>query len=216
MTGTAWPEDEVSTLFKTGSRSSQLGETVSVDESTHTPGVVHLVGGPVLLLRALPVLRGRLQLPVVQTQQEHFGQLKHGLPLLGSQVAELVLDEIQNSLGGKRERRGFTSSHVVVVVVVVGCFCLVFRVTCSMLGFSKGGLPREPSTTGWLIWRILFLNSYLKQHEKKILAFVYLSGENGCTRAFAHLKQVKVNLFGVSVFLFVHRHEQILHIHHHP
>lgn len=44
-------------------------------------------------------------------------------------------------------------------------FC--FRVTCSMLGFSKGGLPREPSTTGWLIWRILFLKSYLKQGEKK-------------------------------------------------
>jgi len=31
--------------------------------------------------------------------------------------------------------------------------------TCSMLGFSKGGLPRDPSTTGWLICRMHFLSS---------------------------------------------------------
>lgn len=32
--------------------------------------------------------------------------------------------------------------------------------TCSMFGFSKGGLPREPSTTGWLICRMHFRSSY--------------------------------------------------------
>lgn len=32
--------------------------------------------------------------------------------------------------------------------------------TCSMFGFSKGGLPRDPSTTGWLICRMHFRSSY--------------------------------------------------------
>lgn len=31
--------------------------------------------------------------------------------------------------------------------------------TCSMFGFSKGGLPRDPSTTGWLICRMHFRSS---------------------------------------------------------
>lgn len=31
--------------------------------------------------------------------------------------------------------------------------------TCSMFGFSKGGLPRDPSTTGWLICRMHFRRS---------------------------------------------------------
>lgn len=62
------------------------------------PGVVHLVGSPVVLLRPLPVLRGRLQLPVVKAQQEHLRKLEHGLALLGCQVAELVLDEVQHPL----------------------------------------------------------------------------------------------------------------------
>lgn len=34
--------------------------------------------------------------------------------------------------------------------------------------------------------------------------------------AFAHLEKVEVHLFGVSVLLFVHGHEEVLHIHHHP
>lgn len=32
--------------------------------------------------------------------------------------------------------------------------------TCSMFGFSKGGLPRDPSTTGWLICRMHFRSNY--------------------------------------------------------
>lgn len=65
------------------------------------PGVVHFVGRPVVLLGALAVLSGRLQLPVVEAQEEHLGQLKHGLPLLWCQVAELVLNKIQHSLWRK-------------------------------------------------------------------------------------------------------------------
>lgn len=136
MTMTAWLKYEMSTLLKTRSQSSQLDETVNVDvlSSTHTPGVVHLVGGPVLFLRALPVLRGCLQLPVVQTQQEHFGQLKHGLPFLGSQVAELVLDEVQHSLGGKRESRGLMSSKP---MLLLWGFLFVFRGYLLNVGLFK-------------------------------------------------------------------------------
>lgn len=65
--------------------------------------VVHLVGRAVVLLRALPVLRGRLQLPVVEAQQEHLGQLEHGLALLGRQVAEFILHEVQHALWGGTE-----------------------------------------------------------------------------------------------------------------
>lgn len=67
---------------------------------TAAPCVVHLVGCAVILLSALPVLRGCFQLPVVEAQEKHLGQLKHGLTLLRCQVAELVLNKIQNSLLG--------------------------------------------------------------------------------------------------------------------
>lgn len=74
----------------------------------HTPGVVHFVSGAVVFLGALAILRWRLQLPVVEAQEEHLRQLKHGLPLLWCKVAELILNKIQNPLWNKRdeERRG--------------------------------------------------------------------------------------------------------------
>ena len=76
------------------------------------PCVVHFVGGAVVFLRALPVLRGRLQLPVVEAQEEHLGELKHGLPLLGGQVAELVLDKVQHPLcGTTRQLYLYSTSH---------------------------------------------------------------------------------------------------------
>lgn len=68
---------------------------------THTPGVVHFVGCAIILLGPLAELRGSLQLPVVQTQEEHLGELKHRLPLSGCQVAEFVLNEVQHSLRNK-------------------------------------------------------------------------------------------------------------------
>lgn len=68
--------------------------------NSSAPRVVHFVGRAVVLLSALPVLRGRFQLPVVEAQEKHLGQLKHGLALLWCQVAELVLNKIQNSLLG--------------------------------------------------------------------------------------------------------------------
>lgn len=62
------------------------------------PGVVDLVGGHIIILGALTELGRCLQLPVVEAQQEHLGELIHGLALLGWQVAELVLHKIQDSL----------------------------------------------------------------------------------------------------------------------
>lgn len=32
----------------------------------------------------------------------------------------------------------------------------------------------------------------------------------------AYLEKVEIDLFSVSVFLFMHRHKKVLHIHHHP
>lgn len=32
----------------------------------------------------------------------------------------------------------------------------------------------------------------------------------------AYLEKVEVDLFGIGVLLFVHRHEKVLHIHDHP
>lgn len=107
-----------------------------------------------------------------------------------------------------------------------------FMITCSMLGFSKGGLPRDPSTTGWLICRMHFLSSYgnevdirhcvhLQKHQ--ICAYYTLYKQmwraaltsSGMHCASAYLEQVEVHLFGVSVLLFVYGHKEVLHIHHH-
>ena len=40
-----------------------------------------------------------LQLPVVETMEEHLGQVVHHLPLLGRQVVELVQDKVGHPLG---------------------------------------------------------------------------------------------------------------------
>lgn len=103
----SWP-----TLFGSTTSGFQLWESWGEAEDARcppsacphpSPGVVDLVGGHVVVLRALPELGRRLQLPVVEAEQEHLGELVHGLPLLGGQVAELVLHEVQDSLG---ERKG--------------------------------------------------------------------------------------------------------------
>lgn len=33
---------------------------------------------------------------------------------------------------------------------------------------------------------------------------------------FVYLEKVEVDLFGVSVLLFMYRHKKVLHVHHHP
>lgn len=62
------------------------------------PGIIDLVGSHVLGLRPLPELGGRLKLPVVKAEQEHLRELKHRLPLPGSQVTKLVLHKVQHTL----------------------------------------------------------------------------------------------------------------------
>ena len=62
------------------------------------PGVVGFVSSSVLTGPPLPSLGRRLQLPVVDLVQEHLGQLHDGLPLLGGQVAELVLHKAVHAL----------------------------------------------------------------------------------------------------------------------
>ena len=42
---------------------------------------------------------GRLQFPVVETVQEHLGQVVHGLPVLLGQVAKLVQDKVGDTFG---------------------------------------------------------------------------------------------------------------------
>ena len=66
------------------------------------PGVVHfvrmnLVSGQLLLPR-----RRSLELPVIQTVEEHLGQIIHHLPFLGRQVIEFVQHKISHALGNAR------------------------------------------------------------------------------------------------------------------
>lgn len=63
-----------------------------------TPCVVYFVCRAIVFLRALAILRRRLQLPVIEAQEEHLWKFKHGLSFLRCKVAELVLNKIQNSL----------------------------------------------------------------------------------------------------------------------
>lgn len=91
-----------------------------------------------------------------------------------------------------------------------------------MLGFSNGGLPRDPSTTGRVICRMHFRRSCKKegwgetgvaelreqdaQHTPKLRHLYSVK---------AHLEEVEIDLFSVRVLFLVNRHEQIFYIYYH-
>lgn len=74
-----------------------------------SPGVIDLVGSHILRLGPLPELSRCLQFPVIKAEQEHFGELKHCLPLSGGKVAKFVLHKVQYTLrrkegGGQKQK----------------------------------------------------------------------------------------------------------------
>lgn len=90
-----------------------------------------------------------------------------------------------------------------------------------MLGFSNGGLPRDPSTTGRVIWRMHFRKS-CKEEEwgdravaKLRVRFPSHTKASAHFSLQAHLEKVEIDLFGVCVLFLVNRHEQILYIYYH-
>lgn len=121
------------------------------------PGVVGFVSSCIIIENPLASLGGRLQLPVVDLVEEHLGQLHDGLTFLRWQVAEFVLDKIVHSLFGKEKINKWERGHT--ETICVECIAAGRHViTCSMPGFSNGGLSCA-SNVGLPICRMDFLNS---------------------------------------------------------
>ena len=61
-------------------------------------GIVNFVGFQLLGSHGLFPCIGCLQFPMVQTMQKHFGQVIHGLPILGRQVVEFIQNKVGDTL----------------------------------------------------------------------------------------------------------------------
>lgn len=92
------------------------------------------------------------------------------------------------------------------------------------LAHLQDAFPQQLREMGWkkrtmLIvkwWHLTVLKNKKYKYKWTRVWFVCFTCYADVRYTFAYLKKVEVDLFGVSVLLFMHRHKKVLHVHHHP
>lgn len=153
-------ETSISHNYLTACNCTGAGKAGTRYLSTLLPSVVDFVSSCVVIGHPLASLRGRFQLPVVDLVEKHLSQLHNGLAFFRWQVAEFVLDKIVHPLFQKRGVKERTNTSKVRQRSEDERVCAVetYFSTCSMLGFSNGGLSCA-SNIGLPICRMDFLSS---------------------------------------------------------